>query len=105
MKVTTAWKGPEVRERIVAAEVTAVQRTVDATAERARGDHGWRNRTGEAERSITSTPAERRGEGTAARVGFGAEHGVFLERADRTIERAAEREFPELGERIRRELT
>lgn len=100
------WYGAEVARDLRAAELAAVQATLDAAAERARMHHaGWMSRTGAAERSIAAQRAEGTAEGARGRFGFGVGYGVFLERRDRTLVRAANEEFPHLGERIRARLT
>lgn len=97
-----SWHGAEVAREVRAAELAAVQATLDAAAERARMHHaGWTSRTGAAERSIAAERAEGTAEGARGRFGFGVGYGVFLERRDRTLARAADEEFPHLADRIR----
>ncbi len=101
-----SWRGPDVARSVRAAELGAVQATLDAAAERARMHHaGWMSRTGAAESSITAERAESGPGGARGRFGFAVGYGLFLERRDRTLARAADEEFPHLGERIRAQLT
>lgn len=104
--VRLSWYGAEVARGVRAAELAAVQATLDAAAERARMHHaGWTSRSGAAERSISAARAESAPAGAHGRFGFSVGYGVFLERRDRTLARAADEEFPHLAERIRARLT
>lgn len=101
-----SWRGAEVARLVREAERAAVQATLDAAAERARMHHaGWVSRTGAAERSIAAEHAESGPGGARGRFGFAVGYGGFLERRDRTLARAADEEFPHLGERIRAHVT
>lgn len=104
--MTITWRGAEVARSVRRAELDAVQATLDAAAARARMHHaGWVSRTGAAESSIAAERAESGPAGARGRFGFGVGYGAFLERRDRTLVRAADEEFPHLGERIRARLT
>lgn len=111
MRVRTTWRGRQVAEAVEDAVMTAMTATLEATAERAKQDHpGWKSRTGEAERSIEVEPPERDGTAIVGRVVGRARHFPFLEGgtkhmpAARTLERAGERECPQLERRIRSEF-
>ena len=104
------WKGDKLLERVAGIVPRAMDDTTAAASIQAKGDHpGWHNRTGTAEGSIRGEPARRFGP-TLWRALFGSfdvnyflwlEIGARGRAGDRTLQRAADREFPRLGQRIR----
>lgn len=104
---------PALTRRLEAAAPAALDDTTAAAAIQAKQDHGWRNRTGTAEGSIRMDPARKTGPGRwRGRFGsFDVAYFRFLElgtrfiRADHTLRRAADAEFPRLGANLRRRMS
>jgi len=103
------WNGREIARDVKAAAVRATEQTTEAAAARARSDHGWRSRTGTAERSIQSQPPAVVGdriEGQFGSYGPEAYYFIFLEvgtskmPADDTLRRAGDAEFANHASRV-----
>jgi hypothetical protein len=101
---------PRLTHRIEAAIPRAIDDTTAAAAIYAKQNHpGWNNRTGTAEGSIRFEPARKLATGKY-RGSFGSydvNYFIYLELGargrpgDRTLQRAADVEFPTLGRRLR----
>jgi hypothetical protein len=108
------WRGDAFIKRVRAAATAAVNDTVDAAADDARGSHEWVTRRGQLEEEIVAehaTAAEPNPTGrfgTTQRRGFYGyfhELGTVHEFARPFLRPAGARNFPTLAERIRRRLT
>lgn len=110
MGVVVHWRGDEVAKRVRAAALAAIDETLEQAAQDARDNHWWRNRSGSLEGNIVVEPAKPDGRGRVSgrfgtslrREGF---YGLFLERKHAFLRPAADREFPQLGRRIRVRLS
>lgn len=97
---------PQLSERNILA---AINETTARAAIFAKRNHGWSNRTGTAEGSIRMEPAVKVGANRyRGRFGsFDVAYFIYLElgtrfmRADHTLRRAADAEFPRLPARLR----
>lgn len=107
------WDGGKVAERIAEAATAGADETLEAAAERARSDHDWSTVSGTAEASIQAQPSEMQGDrviGQFGSYGDDAYYFIWLETGkagrsgDDTLRRAADSEFPQLPDRIRRNL-
>lgn len=104
--------GRAFERKVQAAMLRAVNDTTTAAAISAKQNHGWSNRTGTLEGSYRFEPAEVVStDHVRGRFGsFDVKYAIFLElgtryiRADYTLRRAADAEFPKVGERLRRQL-
>lgn len=87
----------------------AIDDTTAAAAISAKSNHGWHNRTGAAESSIRFEPARKVGPSLFRGLfgSFAVDYFIFLElgtrymRADHTLRRAADAEFPSIARRLR----
>lgn len=103
----TSWHGDAVLARVQDAARRAIDDVNAEAARDAQGNHWWQSRDGQLESNIVHEPAERtatgaRGRfGTTARQGF---YGLILERKRPFLRPAADREWPDLADAIRRRL-
>lgn len=111
MRIRLDWRGDEVRQRVEAAARLGIDDTMAACVLEAKNNHGWKNRTGTAERSIRAEPARMEGTRVVGRWGsFDVRYFIYLElgtrfiTADHTLRRAADRHYPSLARRIQQHL-
>ena len=107
----TKWNADQIRAQWRNAAIAGVNDTLAAAVVEAKQNHGWKNRTGTAERSIRAQPATARGSVVTGRWGsFDVNYFLFLElgtsrmAADYTLHRAADAHYPELLTHIARAL-
>ena len=105
------WKGRHIKRQVRTAAMAGIDETTSAAVNAAKQDHGWANRTGTAEGSIQMRPADLVGRKIVGRWGsFDVHYFLYLELGsgvydgDRTLQRAADREYPELARRIRENM-
>jgi hypothetical protein len=103
------WMGDELRKHTIRAAKSAIDRTTEASAERARTHHrGWRSRTGTAEGSIGTRPARLLKNTIRGSVTGGegdAFHLLILEvKNGSALRSAADVEFPQVQDRLREEF-
>lgn len=103
------WNGDAIRKRIDEAVRKGIDQTTAATVAPAKANTPVR--TGRAQGSIQFRPAERRGNRWVGLVGsFNVNYFIWLEIGTRhrkgrhMLRRAADQEFPKLGERIKQNL-
>lgn len=104
MAVRFLWFGDRVRQRVMDAVTVGVNDTTAAAAIEAKSNHpGWQNRTGTAEGSIRQEAAQVDGSIVRGRFGsFDVAYMIWLElKHGSALRRAADVEFPALGDRIR----
>jgi hypothetical protein len=102
------WKGDDILAKVRGAEPKAIEGVTGAAAAGVRSDHpGWHRRTGSGERSIVAEPVQIRGTSIVGAIGFEIRPVLFQDRGfrshpgDRALERAADREFRKLVDRLR----
>lgn len=99
-------------DRMNRAIPAGINDTTAAAAIFAKSNHGWKNRTGTAEGSIRMEPAQKVGPSRWRGMfgSFDVMYFIFLElgtrfmRADFTLRRAADAEFPNIGRNIARHM-
>lgn len=107
MTVKTTWYIDDLKRRARSAALDAINETNDETAKYTRAHHpGWKNRTGEAERSIVFAPADMiRPRLARGRVGSTLWRFLFLElKHGSALRNAGDVEFPKLADRLRRKF-
>lgn len=98
------WWGDQVKREARRAALAGLDDTTQKTAEHAKANHpGWKNVTGEAERSLMNEPAEMIDRDTArGRVGSTLWRYLFLElKNGAALRNAGDVVFPELPDKIR----
>lgn len=99
----TEWNGEQIKRQARQAALEALDETTEATAEYAQHNHpGWKNITGEAERSLTNEQAEMVDPSTArGQVGSTLWRYLFLElKNGAALRNAGDQVFPSLIDRL-----
>lgn len=107
-QIRREWNGVRISNRVAGAALRAIDDTTAAASLSARQHHGWRNRTGTAEGSIRPEPARQVGPAHFRGLfgSFDVNYFIWLEigargrPGDYTLRRAADAEFPKVGDRF-----